>query len=624
MVERSIGEFDQSKFAAEVLFQATELAVKSATSSSAVTKTRRLYQRVTDAFSPYLEKTYRRVSTIRTFLKPTESVELLSAYVPVDLDASGEEADVSSLLDWAHAGKSFVVTGLAGRGKSVLMRFMALSMYHAPRGKLPIFVELRSLNSLTSKEILPYIHAQYKSESNISYDDFVYALRQGYFLLLLDGFDEISPPDREDIEKQILNIADDYPECPIVVSGRYDDRFFSWEPFSCLTLKEMKLEQTKQLIERSQYDEKVKSNFLRRLTESFFQKHESFLNTPLLAIMLMRTFEEYAEIPHSLHEFYRNAFDTLVRRHDAMKSQFLRTTHSGCTAEEFKRVFSSFCVLTYSRSAFSFHREEALEYLRSALAQQEISADPQKVLDDLIESVCLLHEEGFEISFVHRSFQEYFCALFVASAPSGFVERFLEDGDIRVRDDVLPMLMGINQDRVEDEWATEFVEGVIKKYPKRDKSRHCRFLIDRLPKWAVQVGGETPFVALIEDTKLNKCVQITRRFYPEKFNESSPPRLLRDRDYRKRNNAQFSELLKLEEQGVTQLQGLRAESEKADESGAVRLFEFRVDESFCDFFGLVFEDGFDHLLKGFDAVQRVQQSRRRSGQAFVDELFVKP
>lgn len=55
--------------------------------------------------------------------------------------------------------------------------------------------------------------------------------------------------------------------------------------------------------------------------------------------MLMLTFEEYAEIPNSLHEFYRNAFETLIRRHDAMKSQFLRQMHSGCTAEEFKKLF---------------------------------------------------------------------------------------------------------------------------------------------------------------------------------------------------------------------------------------------------------------------------------------------
>lgn len=105
-------------------------------------------------------------------------------------------------------------------------------MYHAPRGKLPIFLELRSLNSLTSKNLLQLIHSHYKGESSMKFNDFLKALASGYFCPILDGFDEISPSDRADIESQILRIADEFPECPMIISGRSDSRFSSWERFT--------------------------------------------------------------------------------------------------------------------------------------------------------------------------------------------------------------------------------------------------------------------------------------------------------------------------------------------------------------------------------------------------------
>lgn len=350
----SVSEFDITRFAAEVVVQGAEGLAARATDNGVARKLRRIYHQITDSYAPYLEKTYRRVSTVRTFLRPNESLELLGVYVPVDLTNGRESIEASGLLEKLHAGQSCVVTALAGRGKSVLMRYVALSMYHNPRGKIPLFIELRSLNTLTTKNILQLLHSQYQGEEPVRFEDFLAAIDAGYFCLILDGFDEVSPQDRANVEGQILDILDRYPGCPIVVSGRNDPRYNSWEQVTTYYLKAMGLAQTRDLIEKAPYDEDVKRTFLRRLTPPFFSKHESFLNTPLLAIMLMLTFEEYAEIPNSLHEFYRNAFDTLVRRHDALKSQFLRETHSGCTAEEFKQVFSSFCVLTYTKNATRF------------------------------------------------------------------------------------------------------------------------------------------------------------------------------------------------------------------------------------------------------------------------------
>lgn len=615
-------QFDPNKFAAEVVVQAGEAAAKSVGSSKALGALRRALHSITDAYAPFLEKTYRRVSSIRTFLKPSESVDLLDAYVPVDVDSDGKTLDVDELLEGLRQGGRYIIDALAGRGKSVLMRYLAVAIYHNPQGKIPLFLELRGLNTLTTKEILPYVHAQYKGESSVKFDDFVRSLKSGYFILILDGFDEVSPPDRDSVEAQILDIAEMAPQCPIIVSGRHDERFYSWEPFTLLNLKPMRFDQTRNLIERANYEEKVKKNFLRRMDADFFEKHESFLNTPLLAIMLMITFEEYAEIPHSLHEFYRNAFDTLVRRHDALKSQFLRKTHSGCTAEEIKRIFSSFCVLTYTKSAFSFNRDDGIKYAEKAIKQQGASVDAEKFLDDLIESVCLLQQEGFDISFVHRSFQEYFCAVFVASAPSGFVQKYLEESNIRIHDDVLPMLYGISPERVEDEWANEAVEAILKKYPRSNKHRAVDFQVDRMPRWALEITDGPVYITITREHPLNRTVSIIRQFYPEEFQRASLSTRHQEQNYDDWMERVVAELQKLEATGKKSLQGLsKAISKERPKRSAFRIFEFDVDRDFESVMQVVYNDRLDADLKALESIRRMQLARKRSGSQFLDSIF---
>lgn len=222
--------FDVNKLAAEVFIAATERAVRSV-AIPVQTTLRRILHGLADAYSPYVQHTFQRVKSIRTFLKPNEPVDLLDSYVSALLSDGKQNVYPEVLLQELKDNDRIIISGLAGRGKSVLMRYLAVSLYHTPKGKIPIFIELRSLNSLTSPDILQYIHAQYKGVSNIQYSDFLEALHKGYFIFLFDGFDEINPELRSDIEKEIIDISAIYQKCPLIITGRPDDRFSSWEQF---------------------------------------------------------------------------------------------------------------------------------------------------------------------------------------------------------------------------------------------------------------------------------------------------------------------------------------------------------------------------------------------------------
>ena len=357
------------------------------------------------------------------------------------------------------------------------------------------------------------------------------------------------------------------------------------------------------------------------MTPAFFAKHESFLNTPLLAIMLMLTFEEYAEIPVSLHEFYRNAYDTLVRRHDALKNQFLRPTHSGCTAEEFKRLFSSFCVLTYSKSAFAFSREQAVDYISSALKQQQLKARPKNIISDLIESICLLQEEGFEISFVHRSFQEYFCALFVSMAPAGFVFKYLENGKFRVYDDVLPMLFGMVPERVEAEWALDAVKNILDTYPKDNEDSDWRYLMDLYPTIRIDLQDGEFHAIILGDSDMSRKISVIRRLYPAHFNGVAH-HSMNAQQQKKWKTAIHNALVALEESGEPQLKGYQKSVGGKVSPSRIEMTDLSMTPDFRDFICALYStNSRESDLRVLRKIQEDQNQRVKGGDKFLKEIF---
>jgi hypothetical protein len=450
-------------------------------------------------------------------------------------------------------------------------------------------------------------------------------MKKGYFAFLFDGFDELDPGARSDVEAQILHITTEYPNCPIVVSGRPDDRFYSWEKFRTLKICPMSYSQVRQLISQADYDPDVKKEFLKRLTTDFYEEHESFLSTPLLAILLMLTFEEYAEIPSSLHVFYNNAFETLVRRHDALKAQFLRTMHSGCSAEDFRRIFSSLSLLTYSKSRYQFSGSEITEYLELAMRQQQISADASHVLADLVESVCLLQREGFEVTFVHRSFQEYFCALFVAQAPSGLVSRYLDSGKFRVYDSVLPMLYGMAQERVEQEWVRPRVGEILAQFSK-SKNKSLDIIVQAYATLNFDFYGER-FIVHMSESKLGRDLSILTRLYPSHFRISAKD----ERDEKapeqveEYHNRVMEKLVNYERAGDPRFSDFtrkRAALSESARNGDWRSFHLPIsseDEDLLKEIGLLRYG--DRIFRGLRTISREVEKRAQEEDLFLAKVF---
>ena len=130
---------------------------------------------------------------------------------------------------------------------------------------------------------------------------------------------------------------------------------------------------------------------------------------------MLLTYGENAEIPHKRSVFYNQAYEALFQRHDATKGGFRRQKETELDIQDFSKVFALFCLQTYEKRIFKMSRIQALEYIDKSKMRLKFNFVAEDYLADLLSATCLVVEDGLEIMFTHRSFQEYFVAVYIVS-----------------------------------------------------------------------------------------------------------------------------------------------------------------------------------------------------------------
>jgi len=184
--------------------------------------------------------------------------------------------------------------------------------------------------------------------------------------------------------------------------------------FSVLKTRPMKIGQIIEVIGKVDYDKEVRDKLISELKSGLYERHKSFLSNPLLATIMLLTYDQTADIPNKVTLFYKQAFETLYQRHDAAKGVYKRGHHAGLPLDEFESIFSAFCYRTYINSKYEFSESELLRFFREAIKFCGIESNTEFVVKDSIESVCLIQPDGLVYIFSHRSFQEYFTAVFLS------------------------------------------------------------------------------------------------------------------------------------------------------------------------------------------------------------------
>src|SRR5690242_10417792 len=101
-------------------------------------------------FAPYLHTSYERCRLIKTLISQDRPLSLHDIYVHLFLDCGDLHIIDDDLIQTLSSYRCVVITGLAGCGKSMFMKYLTICRFEHSNGKLPLFVELRQLNSQPS------------------------------------------------------------------------------------------------------------------------------------------------------------------------------------------------------------------------------------------------------------------------------------------------------------------------------------------------------------------------------------------------------------------------------------------------------------------------------------------
>lgn len=407
------------------------------------------------AYENYLKYAKETYEKIKTLLYRHSAKNIYSFYECVGVNRNGNVIDTSDVNNVLEIGNKIIITGTGGIGKSVMMKHFFLNTIQNTQ-YIPVLVELRGLNEFDEKNvnILDYIYnimGTLKLKLERKY--FEYSLETGCYVVLLDGFDEVKNEISKQVTSQIFELSEKYPDNHYILSSRPLEEFMGWNQFEEMHSMPLLKEQALSLIEKIEYDQKVKEKFYKELDEYLYDKYQTFASNPLLLTIMLLTFENRASIPDKLNDFFEQAFTTLFHTHDATKGGYKRDIQSKLGYEDFKAVFAYFCFKSFFNSDYKFSENKVLEYIGLTRKKEiiETDFDSMDFLTDLTNSVCMLVHEGLEYRFSHRSFQEYFAALYTTqlddSQQKRFLKLWLRDNSFRTTSNYLDMLYELQSSR---------------------------------------------------------------------------------------------------------------------------------------------------------------------------------
>ncbi len=403
--------------------------------------------KVYDSYSKSITILYDKPEKISSFFAPVDLQPLPSKFRQLrnekySLEKDKDRISTKDLSKLLEQGNKLIITGTGGMGKTMLMKHFCSNAIEN-NYKIPVFISLRRFNNVNfdDKPFEKLIYEQLKTYGfELDYNYFEYSLASDRYLFLFDGYDEINDAKRVGLSFFLSDFANRYSKNSFIISSRMIDGLNSLNGFSIFSICPLTIEQTVDLIWMLDYEEGLKKRFTDELTGKLYDKYKSFASIPLLLSILFLTHATNRRLPETLNEFYEKAFEALCFRFDRKVKGFERDFKSGLTYQAFRNAFIRFCFITYFKEMYSFSYQDLADILPTISQKMKKEFSEDAYINDLVNISCMLIHDGQEYIFLHRSFQEYFAAVFVAkkndSKQRGFISEFinslisLNEGDI--------------------------------------------------------------------------------------------------------------------------------------------------------------------------------------------------
>ena len=273
-----------------------------------------------------------------------------------------------------------------------------------PQSPIPILLELRLWENSILDRILKTLH-KYDPNLAIDHSTLMDLLRQGRFLLLMDGLNELPS---EAARQDVIRFRADYPQTPMIFTTRELSAGGDFGISKKLEMQPLTETQMRQFV-RTYLGEAQGEQLLKQLKERLRELGQ----TPLLLWMLCGLFQQTGTIPPNLGLVFRQftqGYDRLKRDIPAREESrrwwemlLQRLAFAMMQGDDPQNRPTEFRV--------AIPKAEAQQIFEAAL--QTKVADPGdrslECLNDLLKHH-LIQENGTSIEFRHQLLQEYYAA----------------------------------------------------------------------------------------------------------------------------------------------------------------------------------------------------------------------
>lgn len=452
---------EQKKIATDITLRAINRVIAASSKKLAEYWTKHRAREVS-LYTEYLFRKGVLANTVRNFIYDMKSASLYQIYVPTTItDGLFTGDQLLQTLCTPDADKTkrptraLAIVGNAGTGKSLFMKHAFFYVQKLQAARVPILIEVRTFNRLKKSDLETKIISDFEAIGTVvTSEQILLGLQAGLFVILLDGLDELKGSLQKHYESALMEFSIKFPECPILISSRPTQRMYSWENFDIRRIAPLNLLGATDLIGRLEFDENVKAAFKDLLKGSLFRTHYDFVSVPLLCIIMLLTYSDSGYIAKDQPAFFEDAFTALWSKHDGRKVGFERHRFTNLHKSEFARLLAAFAISSYSSADYNMRENHFKRHFEAAVGLSDVHCSESEFLEDLTVSTSLAVEDGPYIRFCHRSFQEYFAAIFICEVADSSAECLIEDLSDRIETDiVLPLVLAINDEKIEKHWV---------------------------------------------------------------------------------------------------------------------------------------------------------------------------
>jgi len=371
--------------------------------------------------------------------RPDRSLKIRDIYVPLKITGTRDNEQIDAYAA-VNKYRRLIVKGAPGSGKSMLLKYLALSYaegrLNLPEQPVPVLLELHRL-SKSDKPLEKHFVEALERDDFPHYELFIeHSLAKRTLMLLLDGLDEVNSDNRWRVVAEIKDLLDKYPNCRVIITCRtavYKGEFDDLNNLETLEVVEFIDRQIRDFLKAwKQYMPPGKS--IEQLMQTLHNQPRimALARNPLMLTIIAYLYADTSLVlPRSRAEFYRKSTDILLDQ--------WHQEHNHFQARDKRFVLQDLAIYNQDtarqeqQDSRSINYKTVLQQIKLVLPELNLQPDQDALplLNEIVERSSLLIkiDGGEKYQFAHLTLQEFFTASKLIDDKDGLLARFKADND---------------------------------------------------------------------------------------------------------------------------------------------------------------------------------------------------